>query len=190
MMNPNQHTYARSFAVVVAVLAVVTPLALLAAQCSRPVTAMGQDSMSAPEVATAPTPRAVATGAASRVELLALACFAEATLKVSDCAAINGVVSRLAKRRGTAWEKQLRDYTAVDRCKRVPTDREWTWHKNVAQGVLDGEISDPCPSAMHFGGLRNDADRANAAKMVHAGKWRVAWCDRPTVNTFFAEVRQ
>lgn len=121
---------------------------------------------------------------------LAMACFGEATGSEADCAAIDSVIQRRAKRAGWTYERMLHTYTSVDRCTRVPTDKEWARALDIARRVISGEIRNSCPGADQFGGLAISTDAHNARKMVHAGKWRLVVCGAKVFNAYFHEVRK
>lgn len=119
---------------------------------------------------------------------LAMACYCEATGSEPDCAAIDSVIQRRAARAGWTYDHELHAYTSVDRCTRVPTDKEWTRALDIARRVISGEIRNSCPGADQFGGLAISTDAHNARKMVHAGKWRLITCSAYVHNSYFHEV--
>lgn len=127
--------------------------------------------------------------ASVNLKRLAKACFTEATGSEADCAAMHALIERKAKRAGKSYDAMLSAYTAVDRCKRIPTDREWAQHLDIAAKVLSGEIRNPCGVIDHFGGLSITRDADNARRMVHAGKWVLVVCSAHTFNSYFREVR-
>lgn len=121
------------------------------------------------------------------VNLLARACFVEATGSEADCAAIDAVITRRAARAGMTYATMMIAYSAVGRSQRVPTEREWARHINIAERVLSGEIRNTCIGADHFGGMRLPRDHRNATKMIGARKWAVVKCTARVANTYFRE---
>jgi hypothetical protein len=122
------------------------------------------------------------------VSQLALACFTEATGSEADCAAVNGVVTRRAKRAGMTWLAMLHAYSAMDRCKRVPTDAEWKRHVDIAMRVLNGEIANSCRGADHWGGLAIKRDHERAMRAVRDRRWVRVKCTARVRNAYFREV--
>ena len=142
------------------------------------------------------------------------AAVAEADWSASDRAAIWHVLKRRADRAGVSMEAMLRRYVSAFRVRpsaRIrwvmeleptcsqpahwPSNQAWPHYQpkclqafSDAQAFASGVLTDPCPGATHFGGMRLAADHARAATAVAAGRWRVVRCAKPTVNTFFAEV--
>lgn len=121
--------------------------------------------------------------------LLARACFAEASYSYADCAAIHGVVTRRAERAGVTYSAMLHAYTSVDRVKRIPVGAAWERLQEHAAHVFAGDVVDPCPHAMNWGGMGLATDHARAMRAIAEKRWRVAKCSTRTVNTFFSERR-
>jgi len=143
---------------------------------------------------------------------LAQLCASEAGLRtdVGDCPAIYHVIRRRSERSGLSWIAMARRYsTRVYDAERTgsrrylphlrldgrrprhwPEGHSWARYRprwlalvDHSRAVVAGEVEDPCPGALHWGG-RMDDHRA-----VRAG-WSRVECSAPTLNRFWDGVRR
>lgn len=101
---------------------------------------------------------------------VARSCFGEATWNHHDCASIFWVYRKRAARAGVDWFGVMRRYSEplkgkTARSREILTypwgdvpgksarfNRNWTKLRELATRLVAGEVPDPCPEAIHFGG--------------------------------------
>ena len=130
--------------------------------------------------------------------VIAQACWLEATYRTEDCAAIAHVILKRAAsarvepavmayayslNKPTPRAAQARALPAGLPARELP---RWQALVRIAQGALEGRISNPCPRARHWGSpvLAPDVERAGRA--IRQNRWVVVVCTRRTANTFYA----
>lgn len=130
---------------------------------------------------------------------LARACYLETTWNPTDCAAVVHVLLRRARQADVtpaamAYAYSLRKPTARAAYARAlpsglrPADLpRWQALVAVAEGVIAGEIANPCPRAVHWGSPRLAPDLARARRAIAAQRWVVVRCRGRTANTFYAK---
>lgn len=154
-------------------------LALIAALCvCAAATADGQDADPAPMLA-----RCVHAEAGPRA--------------AADHAAIAHAIGRQAARAGRSYAVQLRAYchglrrgAARVTAERARLPRLAAEVDARAAAYFAGELPDPCPGAMHWGGYHADVDRARIDAAVASGRLERVECSAPTLNWFGREVRR
>lgn len=187
---------------------VLVSLALLWAGCCCASSIGGaQDSavltFTGRQAAFASSPGGVQNGDASgAVAVLARVCWKEASFSLSDCAAIGYVLQARARRARWPFERMAWAYASLDadhprarRARELPDsdapdfssyeNRRWARVRQVAQATLAGELPNPCPRALHWGGLALAADLRRATTAQLLGKWRLVRCKPSTANAFY-----
>lgn len=122
-------------------------------------------------------------------------CVLEADFRLNDCA---GILHTARKRKPLQWLEGVIEYSApalrakLPRAQEIRTypdgdvpgksasfNRKWAVLRAFVRRVLAGEVRDPCPGAVYFGGKMDSPH----------GRMVPAKCAGSTANTFYALAR-